>query len=161
MAAYETQVLSRRFGPVHAHGASRDTITATAIIAMTTDMIDNADDDVGLFYVPANAVIVGATISATLMDEGDDDPEVVAAALAIDVGDAADEDRIFAASAVGQAGTCSTALAAAGHLYKYASKTQLRAYINVAAVGPVAGTLKVSVEYFVEPEFSTTALVAA
>jgi hypothetical protein len=158
-AAYETAVLSRSFGPVHEQGASRDTITATAIVAMTTVMLDDVGDNVGLFYVPANAVIVGATISASgAMDEGfEEDP----AALAIDVGDAAVDDRIFAASTVGIAGTLSTAIAPTAHLYKYATKTQLRATINVAALGPVAGTLKVSVEYFVDPEFSTTALTAS
>lgn len=162
MAAFETVASSREFGPVREPGANRDTCIASVAVAMTTAMIDNADDDVGLFYLPAGAVIVGATISASAMDEGAVvEEEPVAAALSIDVGDAAVEDRLFAASTVGQAGTISTAMAATAHLYKYTAKTQLRAYIKVAATGPVAGTLKVSVEYFVDPEYSTAALVAA
>jgi hypothetical protein len=162
-AAFETAVLSRKFGPVHEQGASRDTITATAIIAMSTTMLDDVADSVGLFYLPANAVIVGATISAGILDAGlpEEEPEPIAAALAIDIGDADVEDRIFAASAVGKTGTLSAAIAATAHLHKYTTKTQLRAYVETAATGPVAGTLKVSVEYFVDPEFSTTALVAS
>lgn len=153
MATYETD-LSRTYGLVVGPGASRQTVTATAIVAMTTAMIDNANDDVGLFYVPKGAVIVGATISATDMDSS--------TGLAIDVGDAGDEDRLIAASTVGQAGTLSSALAPAGHLYKYTAETQIRAYIQTAASGtPAAGTLKVSVTYFVDEDFSTTALVAA
>lgn len=153
MATYETD-LSRTSGLVVGPGPSRQTVTATAIVAMTTAMIDNANDDVGLFYVPKGAVIVGATISATDMDSS--------TGLAIDVGDSGDEDRLIAAATVGQAGTLSSALAPAGHLYKYTAETQIRAYIQTAASGtPAAGTLKVSVEYFVDEDFSTTALVAA
>lgn len=154
MAVYETS-LSRTTGAIVGPGWARQIVTQTAIVAMTTAMLDNANDDVGLFYVPAGAVIVSATISATDMDTGG------SPALAIDVGDSADEDRIFAASTVGQAGTLSTAIARTGHLYKYTAQTQLRAYIQTAAATAAAGTLQVSVSYFVDPDFVSTALVAA
>lgn len=152
MAVYET-TLSRVHGYTPGPGVARQLITQTAIVAMTTAMLDNANDDVGLFRVPKGAVIVSGTISATDMDSG--------TALLIDVGDSADEDRLFAASNVGQTGVLSTALARTGHLYKYTAETQIRAYIQTAAGTPVAGTLSVSLSYFVDEEFSTTALVAA
>lgn len=153
MATYETS-LSGTAGQIVGPGYTRQVVCATAIVAMTTAMIDNANDDVGLFRVPKGAVIVGGTISATDMDSS--------TGLAIDVGDSGDEDRLFAASTVGQAATLSSALAPAGHLYKYTAETQIRAYIQTAASGtPAAGTLKVSVFYFVDEEFSTTALTAA
>lgn len=154
MAAYETS-LSATYGVVYGPGTTRQVVTATAIIALTTAMIDNANDDVGLFYVPKGAVITGAKASCTDVDT-DASPAVV-----IDVGDAADEDRIVAAATIGQAATLTDVLAPAGHLYKYTAKTQLRAYIKTAAATGAAGTLKVQVEYFVDEDFSTTALVAA
>lgn len=154
MATYETSK-SRVSGISAGAGWHRQTVTDTVIVAITTAMIDNANDDVGLLYVPAGAVIVGATLSGTDMDTG-------TAALLWDIGDASDEDRIIAASTVGQAGsTASSALTYAGHLYKYAARTQIRAYVNTAAATAAAGTLKFSITYFVDPEFSTTALVAA
>lgn len=153
MAVYETS-LSGQSGVVVGPGWAREKISATAIVAMTTAMLDNANDDVGLFYLPAGAVVTAARISGTDMDSG-------TPALLIDIGDSGDEDRIIAASTVGQAGTFSAALAVTGHLYKYTAKTQIRAYINTAAATAVAGTLKVEIEYFVDENFNTTALVAA
>lgn len=154
MATYETS-LSRSSGAVFGPGVARQSITQTAIVAMTTAMIDNANDDVGLFVLPAGAVVTDAAISATDMDT-DASP-----ALVIDVGDADDEDRIIAAATVGQAATFTNALAPSGHLYKYTAQTQIRAYVKTAAATGAAGTLKVSVTYFVDPNFNTTALVAA
>lgn len=152
MATFETSLSSGR-GEVVGPGWGRETVTATAIVAMTPDMMDAADDDVGLFDLPAGSVVVGASISASVLDVG-------AVALLIDVGDADDENRIFAGSDVGQAGTYSNDMAATAHLHKYTAKTQIRAYILTAAGTGDAGTLKVAVEYFVDPEFTTTALVA-
>lgn len=154
MATYETAI-SGRNGPMFGPGPARQLIVATAIVAMTTAMIDNANDDVGLFYMPKGAVIVSGGISGTDMDT-DGSP-----ALTFDIGDASDEDRFFAAAAVGQAATYSNALAPAGHLHKYTDPTQVRAYTKVAATAGAAGTLKVSLVYFVDENFSTTALTAA
>ena len=152
MAVYYTDK-SRSFATAGGVGLNGQEQCAIAIVAMTTAMLDNADDEVGLFYLPKGAIVTGATISATDMDTG-------AAALSIDVGDDDDEDRIFAAALVGQAATLSTALAVAGHLYKYTTRTLIKAYVKVAAATAAAGTLSVSVRYIVDPEFSTTALTA-
>lgn len=153
MATYETSLSRATTGTVISAGWNQNIVTATAIVAMTTAMIDNANDDVGLFYVPAGAVITGILVRATDMDSG--------TAMVFDIGDAADEDRLFSASTLGQAGGASTALAATGVLYKYTAQTQIRAYIATASGTPVAGTLYVAVSYFVSPEFNTTALVAS
>lgn len=154
MATYETYLSRATTGVVIGQGQARGIVSATAIVAMTTAMLDNANDDVGLFYVPAGAVITSATISATDMDTNG------SPALAIDIGDSADEDRIFAASTVGQAATLSSAMARTGHLYKYTTQTQIRAYIQTAAATAAAGTLTVNINYFIDPDFQTTALVA-
>lgn len=153
MATYYTDK-SRSFGPRVGVGQHRQIQVAEAIVAMTTAMIDNSNDEVGLFRLPKGAVIVRATIAATDMDT-DGSP-----ALAIDVGDDSDEDRIFAASTVGQAGTLSTAMARTAMLYKYTADTLIKAYIQTASATGAAGTLYVCVEYFVDHEYSTTALTA-
>ncbi len=152
MATYETSRSGLRAAVVGT-GGSREIVCSTAIIALTTAMLDNANDDVGLFYLPAGAVITGILVGTTDMDS--------ATALVLDIGDAADEDRLLAASTIGQTGVASTALARTGVLYKYTTSTQIRAYIQTAAGTPVAGTLSVAVFYFVDQNYSTTALVAS
>lgn len=154
MTAFETaksNVAAYSYGP----GAARQLITMEAIVAITTAMIDNTADDVGLFYLPEGAVIVGICASATDMDTNG------APTLAFDIGDSADEDRLMAASVIGQAATLSQTLARAGHLHKYTTRTQIRAYVQAVAATGAAGTLKVNVIYFVDPQFSTDALTAS
>lgn len=142
----------RSFGARVGQGAHRNVVAATAIVAMTTTMIDNADDEVTLFWLPKGAVIVGIAATASDMDSG--------TTLAFDIGDDADEDRLMSNSAIGQAATASTALAPTGVLYKYTADTRIKAYTRTAATGASAGTLTVVVYYFVDPEFSTTGLAA-
>lgn len=154
MATFETYLSRLATGKVVGTGGARMEVIATAIVAMTTAMIDNANDDVGLFYLPAGAVITGVAASATDMDTNG------TPTLTIDIGDSADEDRLLAASTIGQAGTASNSIARTGHLYKYTAQTQIRAYIATAAATAAAGTLTVSVRYFVDQDFDTTALVA-
>lgn len=153
MAVYYTDK-GRSFGAAVGPGHNRQRLTQEAIVAITTAMIDNTDDEVALFYLPAGAVVTGATISATDMDTNG------TPTLAFDVGDADDEDRIFAASSVGQAGTLSSAIARTAHLHKYTTRTLIKAYVQAVSATGAAGTLKVSVDYFVDPEYSTTALTA-
>ena len=153
MAVYETDKSSRNAASV-SWGQNRGVVTDFVTIAMTTAMIDNANDDVGLFYVPAGAVILAAGLGATDMDSNG------APTLSIDVGDASVESRIFAASTVGQAGTVSFAMARTAILYQYTTRTQIRAYINTTSATPVAGTLYFWLKYVVDPGYSTTALVA-
>ena len=143
MATFETSK-SAASGIVAGPGYHRQVVTDFVSLSLATTMIDNANDDVGLLYVPAGAIIISATLSATDMDSG-------TPALAIDVGDSGDEDRLFAASTVGGTGVLTTALARTGHLYQYTTKTQLRAYIQTAAATAVAGTLNFSVTYVVDP----------
>ncbi|CAN1724435.1 conserved protein of unknown function [Hyphomicrobium sp. 1Nfss2.1] len=153
MAVYQTD-LSRSFGKVVGPGIARAKHSLVAIVAMTTAMIDNANDEVGLFTAPKGFVVTGATVSATDMDSS--------TGLAIDIGIVGTEALFVAAATVGQAGTLSAALAPAGHLYKFAADTQVRAFIQTAASGtPAAGTLKVELEGFFDTGFDTTALVAS
>jgi len=152
MATYETDLSGGR-GVVVSPGWGREIVTATAIVAMTTAMIDNTNDDVGLFYLPKGAVVVSAAIGATDMDAA------TTPTLAFDIGDADDENRIIAAAVVG-GGDYSNDMNQVGFLYKYTAKTQIRAYVQAAAGSAVAGTLYVAVSYFIDPDFDTTALTA-
>lgn len=63
--------------------------------------------------------------------------------ITIDVGDASDTNRIFAASDVGQAGTLSSAMATAGHLYEYTADTTIYGTIANTATG-ATGTVKLT-----------------
>lgn len=151
MATYET-TKSATYGKSYGPGAARELVVDTAIVAVITGMLDNANDDVGLLWLPKGAVIVYARLDATDMDDS--------TGLVLDVGIAGTEELIIANATIGQAGGSSVALAAAGFLYKCTARTQLRAYVSTAATTPAAGTLKFAVAYFVDEEFSTTALTA-
>ena len=71
------------------------------------------------------------------------------------------KELILANATTGQAAGLNVTLAAAAHLYKCTARTQVRMYISTAGGTPAAGTLKFHIQYFVDPEFSTTALTAA
>lgn len=152
MAAYET-TKSAAYGLSYGPGAARGVIVDSAIVALTTAMINNADDDVGLLWLPKGAVILGMTYSITDVDDG--------TAFVLDIGISGTEELLVANATTGQAAGINTTMAAAAHLYKCTARTQLRAYVSTAAGTPVAGTLKFHITYFVDEEFSTTALVAA
>lgn len=154
MAIYTTQ-RSQVYGTTYGVGGVRQVIEDGVSVAMTTAMIDNVNDEVELFWVPAGAVIVGITASATDMDSNG------TPTLAFDIGDDSDEDRLMAASTIGQAGTLSQTLARTGHMYKYSSATKIKAYVQAAAATAVAGTLSVSIRYFVDPTFSATNAVVS
>jgi hypothetical protein len=147
MAIYTTAE-SQTYGTVAGQGSSRYVVSRTVSVAMTTAMIDNANDEVELFWVPKGAVFVSATLSATDMDTNG------TPALAIDVGDDSDEDRIFAASTVGQAGTVSLTFARTAHAYKWTAATKIKAYIQTAAATAAAGTLTFTLNYFVDENFN-------
>jgi hypothetical protein len=153
MAIYFTDQ-TRNFATRYGIGYPRAEMTFAAVVAVTTAMIDNIDDEVGLFFVPPGFTVTSATISATDMDTG-------SATLAFDVGDDGDEDRIFAASTVGQAGTLSKAMARTGHLYQYTAETLIKAYVQAVAATGAAGTLRVTVTGFVDPSYTGTALTAS
>lgn len=140
-------------GKTYSVGDARQTIALTASVAMTTAMIDNVNDEVGLFFVPKGFVVTAVRAAATDMDSNG------TPTLAFDIGDAADEDRLMAATTVGRDGSFSTAMARTGLLFKYNARTEIRAYVQAAAATAVAGTLHVVVEGFIDEEYSTTPLV--
>lgn len=145
---------SRSFGTAYGAGPARDEVSDIAIVAMTTAMIDNVDDEVGLMWVPAGAIITGIAVSATDMDTN------ASPTIAFDIGDDADEDRLMAATQVARAGGVDQAIARTGLGFKYTTRTRLKAYVQTAAATAAAGTLTVVIRYIVDAEYSTTPLTA-
>lgn len=152
MAVYETSK-SAAYGISYGPGQARQLLCDTVIIALTTAMINNADDDVGLVWLPKGAIIEGMTVSISDVDDG--------TAFVMDIGISGTEELLLANATTGQATGINVTMAQAGHLYKCTARTQLRMFVSTASGTPAAGTLKFSVRYFVDPEFSTTALTAA
>ena len=152
MAVYETSK-SASYGTTYGPGVARQVVCDTVIVALTTAMMDNANDDVGLVWLPKGAVLLAMGASITDVDDG--------TAFVMDIGISGTEELILANATTGQAAGLNVTLAAAAHLYKCTARTQVRMYISTAGGTPAAGTLKFHIQYFVDPEFSTTALTAA
>lgn len=144
----KSQTYSARKGP----GSPGQIVTDYTIVAVTTGMLDNANDEVALLWVPKNAVILGIKIRVTDMD--------ASTGLLFDLGDDGDEDRLQAAFS-GQAAGEFTTLPVTGFLYKYTADTRIKLYVNTAATTGAAGTVYFSITYAVDEGFSTTALTAA
>lgn len=155
MATYYTaKAPSNGAGPTVGPGTFRGLVVLEAQVSCTSAMTDNTNDSVGLFYAPAGFVVIGGTISSDDMDSS--------TGIAWNIGDSGSNSRFFSASAVSQAATFSSALAPAGHFYKYTSRTEIRAYVQAAVSGtPATGTLKVALFGFIDPDYSTTALTAS
>jgi hypothetical protein len=151
MAIYATSQ-SLPGGKTKGPGASSQEVVITAIIAVTTAMIDNANDEVGLFWVPKGFIPTSIVFNTTDMDGS--------TGLLWDVGSDGDENRLVAAFS-GQAAGTQSVLATAGLLYKYTARTLIKAFVNTASTTPATGTLKVVLKGIVDEEFDTTPLVAA
>jgi hypothetical protein len=154
MANYATQ-RTQGYGVRRGAGWSRQPIEDGVTISCTTAMIDNTNDSIELFWLPKGAVILGVVASASDMDSNG------SPTLAFNIGDSGSNSRLMVATAVGQAGTLSSTLAPTGHMYKYTADTKLVAYVSTAAATAVAGTLTVSVRYFVDEGFSATNAVVS
>lgn len=150
MTTYNTPLSTG--GKAIGSGWAREVVCATAIVALTTTNL-GLNNLINLFNVPKGAVIVDAKLGATDMDS--------ATSLVFDVGDATTADLLITAVTTGQSAGLTAALAYTGHLYKYTAQTMLILKVHTAPGTPVAGTVTVSVMYFVDPEFVTTAMVAA
>lgn len=95
--------------------------------------------------VPAGARILAVNLAARDADSG--------TSLTLDVGDAADDNRLVAAATIGQAGGISTALVATtGIGYQYTAATEIQVTPAAAATGSsgTAGFITLLVHYVVE-----------
>jgi cell division protein FtsI/penicillin-binding protein 2 len=94
--------------------------------------------------VPAGARIMGVHLAATDLS--------TAADITLDVGDSGDDNRLVAASTIGQAGGSTTTLALAGIGYKYTAATEIQVTPAAAAAanGGTAQAITLRVDYIVE-----------
>lgn len=154
MAIYTTQK-SQTYGTVVGQGGSRAIVFDGVAVAMTTAMIDNANDEVELLTLPKGAVVVEVYFHATDMDTNG------TPTLKFDIGDDGDEDRLIAATTVGQTASSTVSLATTGFMYKYAAATKIKAYVNTAAATAAAGTIYFGVQYFIDENWSATNAVVS
>ena len=151
MAIYTTSQ-SLPGGKTKGPGASTQEVVIPFIVAVSTAMIDNANDEVGLAWVPKGFMPTGIVFNTTDMDSS--------TGLLFDVGDDGSEARLLSAVS-GQAAATFATLAATGLLYKYTARTLIKAYVNTAATTGVAGTIKGVLKGIVDEDFDTTPLVAS
>ena len=118
--------------PVPTHGQANNLKAFYFEVACTA--APSTADTINFGYVPKNFRLMHATIEATDMDTG-------GPTLTLNVGDAGDADRIFAASTVGGTGTLSSAIATTGLGYKYTDKTLITGVAAANATTGAAGTI--------------------
>lgn len=128
--------------PVPSHGLANNCKTLHFSVACTA--APSTSDTINFGYVPAGARIVLAVLESTDMDTNG------SPSLTINVGDASDADRLFAASTVGQAGTLSSAIAVAGAGYQYDDATLITGVANANAATGAAGTLYLTLFYVLD-----------
>ena len=139
MATYNSPAVANK-NPIAAHGYLNNVQVATAVVTCTASPATT--DTMNFFYMPKNAVLLDAYLSATDMDTNG------SPALALNIGDAGSASRLFAASTVGQAGTAA-AIAAAGRGYQYTAKTLITGTASTNAATGAAGTVTLTVLYYV------------
>ena len=152
MATFYTNQ-SRDFGPRVGQGHSRVVISRQAKIACTTAMVA-VSQIVNVCWMPKGAVLLAARIASDDMDSNG------TPTLAWHLGDSGSASRIFSASTVSQAGTLSLAFQPAALGYKWTADTLLFLTASTGAATAVAGNITVVLEYFVDVDFDTAALVA-
>lgn len=140
MATYSSTNVAARKG-VASSTAAGSVLSAYAEVACAA--APSTSDTLEFFWLPAGARVLLAVLEATDMDTG-------GPTLTLNVGDAGSATRLFSASTVAQAGTLSTAIAAAGHGYKYTGKTLITGVAQANATTPAAGTVMLTVFYVVD-----------
>jgi hypothetical protein len=138
MATYRSDAVVYReavAGPGTAHNCKVVVFTVACTAAASTS------DTLEFGYVPAGARVVLAVLEATDMDTNG------SPTITLNIGDAGDADRIFAASTVAQAGTLSTAIATTGAGYLYTSATLITGTAAANATTAAAGSVTLTLFY--------------
>lgn len=128
--------------PVPSHGLAND--CKVLYFEVTCTAAPGTSDTINFGYVPADARVVFAVLEATDMDTN------ATPTLALNVGDAGDADRLFAASTVAQAGTLSSAIATTGAGHKYDDSTLITGTASTGAATGAAGTVYLTVFYVLD-----------
>ena len=146
MATYSASNYTNNL-PVSVHGQAGQEQTLYASITVSAAL--TTADVFNFGYLPPYARVISAVLKGSDMDTNG------SPTLAINVGDAGDADRYFAASTVGQAGTVDRAMAVAGQFYKTTARTLVTGAPSTNAATGVAGTLELAITYVVEDQATT------
>lgn len=124
------------------HGLGGNVKVAYGVMAFT-GTITTADTGT-IVNLPVGAVVLGATLESDDLDTGG------SPAITLNVGDAGDADRYFAASTVAQAGTASSAPAVTGIFYTVTGTSDTAVTVTVAnnAATSAAGSVRLAVTYY-------------
>lgn len=139
MATLQSLDISNRV-PIPGFGAGGGQLRCqTATI--TFPAVVTTSDALQFFYLPVNAVVKGGWLKSADLDSG--------TTVTINIGDAGDVDRYFAASNIGQAGGVTTVMAATGYEFRTTARTLVT---GALAAGPstTAGDVTLCIFYTVE-----------
>lgn len=129
---------SRLAAPGHGFGGNMKVSYGSVAFTGSITTADSAT----ILNLPAGAIVVGGFIEADDLDTGG------SPSITLNVGDAGDADRYFAASTVAQAGTAGTALAVAGLGYTVeAANTAVTIAVAANAATSAAGSVRVGLFY--------------
>lgn len=142
MATYRSQQVTDEM-PIQSHGLAN---THTVRFPVTLSAAVTTADAVQFGYVPQYARIVDAVLQSTDIDTNGT-PTVT-----INVGDAGDVDRFFAASTIGQTGGVVRMSVTTGFGYRYDTATLITGAFAANAATGAAGTLTLYLTYVVEDD---------
>ena len=134
---------SRQGNTAFTAGPAGQRYTAYGTYSLTAAFVLN--DVIEMLRVPAGARIVGVTLKTSDLD--------TSTGIVLDVGDAAQRDRLIDGATVGQTGgTTSSLVSSSGQFYKYTTETIITVLVQVAASGTAAttGTIELSVDYILQ-----------
>lgn len=95
----------------------------------------------GSIRVPKGAVIIGCTLLSTDIDTNG------APAVILAVGDVGDDDRLIAASNIGQAGGLDKDIEITGYGYQYTAETLISVKVKTIPATAAGGTLTYGITY--------------
>jgi hypothetical protein len=138
-----TATMAARGNSAYTAGPAGQVYTAYSSYSITTAFVLN--DVIEMLRVPAGARITGVTLKTSDLD--------TSTGIVLDVGDAADTDRLIDGATIGQTGgTTSSLVSSTGQFYKYTSETVISVLVQVAATGTAAtsGTVELAVSYVLQ-----------
>lgn len=147
MATYNSpQIANRRPTPGFGAGGGQVRTAYSGLVALPAALA--IADLIPLFYLPANARVVGGQVKVTDLDTG--------TTATLDIGDvgnginAVDRDRYFAAITLAQTGGVSRVMAATGVGFSVGAQPMLVQGQLAAGPTTTAGTLEVWIDFTVE-----------
>lgn len=141
MPTYSAPGFTQNLNATIGHGLGGNMKALEATVACTAAL--TTSDTLRFFRPPKGFVVVMAQLEADDLDTNG------TPLLALNVGDAGDADRLFAASNVGQAGTAGVATVATGIFYEYDGVTDVVSVPSANAATGAAGNVRLCLIGFI------------